>query len=240
MQAERPQPATEPFHQANQNYRPAPLAYSQPNQMGQPFRCPHCMSPYPPRVEMQTVERPKPKEPDPPKEEEPPPPEPPKPQPKSKAPPPPEAAPVAEAEPAPDFGFAMGSGDGPGGIAVPMAKPVAEKAPVRATEKKLQAATPKPTAGTCGEEEVKAKPVSPTQPAYTAEGQAAGVEGKVKVRITVDAEGKVTDVQLVEGLGHGLDESAIATVRTWRFNPATKCGKSVSSSFTVNVRFVLG
>ena len=48
---DRVQPLTEPFNQANQNYRPAPLAYQQPQQMRQPFRCPHCMSQYMPRME---------------------------------------------------------------------------------------------------------------------------------------------------------------------------------------------
>lgn len=35
----------------NQNYRPAQLAYSQPQQFAQVFRCPHCMSSHPPRIE---------------------------------------------------------------------------------------------------------------------------------------------------------------------------------------------
>ncbi len=35
----------------NQNYQPAPLAYSQPQQFAQVFRCPNCMSSYPPRIE---------------------------------------------------------------------------------------------------------------------------------------------------------------------------------------------
>lgn len=36
---------------AHQNYRPAPLAQMPPQQFGQAFRCPHCMSSYPPRIE---------------------------------------------------------------------------------------------------------------------------------------------------------------------------------------------
>lgn len=35
----------------NLNYRPAPIAYSQPQQFAQAYRCPNCMSSYPPRVE---------------------------------------------------------------------------------------------------------------------------------------------------------------------------------------------
>ncbi len=45
------QPQTQPFNQAGQNFRPAPLAYQQPQYMNQPFRCPHCMSNYVPRID---------------------------------------------------------------------------------------------------------------------------------------------------------------------------------------------
>jgi len=45
------QPATTPFAQVNQTYRPAPLTYQQNQQMTQPFRCPSCMSQFLPRLE---------------------------------------------------------------------------------------------------------------------------------------------------------------------------------------------
>lgn len=35
----------------HQNYSPSSLAYTQPQQFAQSFRCPHCMSSYPPRME---------------------------------------------------------------------------------------------------------------------------------------------------------------------------------------------
>ena len=45
-------PLTNQFNQAaHQNFQPAPLAYQPTRQMGQPFRCPHCMSQYLPRIE---------------------------------------------------------------------------------------------------------------------------------------------------------------------------------------------
>ena len=34
------------------------------------------------------------------------------------------------------------------------------------------------------------------------------------------------DVRIVQGLGHGLDESAVAAAKRWKFNPATRCGKA--------------
>lgn len=41
---------TSQFDAANPNFRPAPLAYQQPQQFGQPFRCPNCASQIIPRM----------------------------------------------------------------------------------------------------------------------------------------------------------------------------------------------
>lgn len=41
----------QPLPPPQQNYGGAPLVYQQPNYFAQPFRCPNCMSQYPPRVE---------------------------------------------------------------------------------------------------------------------------------------------------------------------------------------------
>jgi TonB family protein len=47
------------------------------------------------------------------------------------------------------------------------------------------------------------------------------------------------DVKVVKGLGSGLDESAIATVRTWKFKPGTEDGSPVKSEINVEVSFHL-
>lgn len=47
---DRVRQATSHFKPVQQNYTPAPLTY-QPHQIQQPFRCPRCMSQYPPRLE---------------------------------------------------------------------------------------------------------------------------------------------------------------------------------------------
>lgn len=183
-------------------------------------------------IEMQTVELPKPPKP----------PEPPKPPteaaPKPTAPrpavPPPE---TAAPPPPPDFGFALGAADGPGGIAVAaVAAPVAP--PVRQATKKLVAAAPEATTS-CAEPETKPKASSMPRPTYTDEARAAGVEGKVRVELTVDEQGAVTAARVLEGLGHGLDEAAVEAVRGASFAPATRCGKPVAATFTVAIRFAL-
>jgi protein TonB len=59
------------------------------------------------------------------------------------------------------------------------------------------------------------------------------------VELTVDATGAVAQARVVEGLGHGLDEAAIEAARTYRFEPATRCGKAVSATFTIAIRFTI-
>jgi hypothetical protein len=51
MPVDRPDPATDQFNRANAGYAAAPLAYQQPQNIGQHFRCPNCMSQYLPRQE---------------------------------------------------------------------------------------------------------------------------------------------------------------------------------------------
>ena len=48
---DRVQGVTSAFTPANSGYQHAPLAAHQPQYMSQPFRCPHCMSMYLPRIE---------------------------------------------------------------------------------------------------------------------------------------------------------------------------------------------
>ena len=77
------------------------------------------------------------------------------------------------------------------------------------------------------------------QPAYTAEAQQAGVEGKVRLELTIDATGHVTTVKVLSGLGFGLDEAAIAAAKQYTFAPATKCGRSVPTTIKLGVSFGL-
>jgi protein TonB len=192
-------------------------------------------------VELREVARPKPKVPPPPPPAvEPPPPEPapkaaPKPAPPAAEPPPLSAAPASNV---PDFGLALGNASGsggPGGIAVPVGG--SPKGAVRETAKAL--AAPAPAAGGCAEDEVKARPVDLPKPAYTEEARAAEVEGKVRLQLTLGADGALQDVQVLQSLGHGLDEAAIAAVRAASFAPATRCGEAIASTFTLSIRFAL-
>jgi periplasmic protein TonB len=55
----------------------------------------------------------------------------------------------------------------------------------------------------------------------------------------VGSDGKMADVWVVRKLGLGLDQKAIATVRQWRFEPATKAGQPVPILINIQVQFRL-
>ncbi|RMH20976.1 MAG: energy transducer TonB [Acidobacteria bacterium] len=77
------------------------------------------------------------------------------------------------------------------------------------------------------------------QPLYTEEARAARVQGMVILQAIIDAQGSVADVKLLKGLPHGLAESALDTVRRWKFKPATRDGQPVAVYFNLTVRFSL-
>jgi periplasmic protein TonB len=57
-------------------------------------------------------------------------------------------------------------------------------------------------------------------PLYTDEAREAKVQGTVLLRVLVGADGRAAQVQVVKGLGLGLEDRAIQSVRGWRFAPA--------------------
>jgi protein TonB len=196
-------------------------------------------------VESKKPEKPAPETPPPPPPPEPPTPAPPKakatPAPKPEAPEPALAAPAANDAPsAPDFGLSLGGASGGSGLAVPAARATtpAASATTERVSKKLLAAPAEATED-CGEPLKKPKVVSITQPAYTPEARDAQIAGKVRVEVTVDATGKVASARVLEGLGHGLDDAALAAARGAAFEPGTKCGKPRAATFVIAIRFAL-
>jgi TonB family protein len=77
------------------------------------------------------------------------------------------------------------------------------------------------------------------EPVYPELAKKARVQGKVTLKISVDEEGNVADVSVIEG--HPLlDEAAINAVRQWKYSPTFLNGKPVSVMATVSVEFNLG
>jgi protein TonB len=153
---------------------------------------------------------------------------------RSAAPPP--AAPVAAA----DFGLTMAGGDGPvlPGLVPTSDRPVPRKEEARQARPKVLTAAAPEEAG-CPDAPVKPKPVTVLQPAYTDDARGAQIEGKVRVEITVAADGTVTGVRVLQGLGHGLDEAALEAARGSTFEAGSQCGKPIAMTFTIGMRFSL-
>lgn len=127
------------------------------------------------------------------------------------------------------------------GIAVNVA-PKAVAAPVAAVVPvKPKVLVAQHVEAACIEEIVKARPLSTAmvRPSYTESARHAHVQGRVRIELLVNEAGEVTSARLLNGLGFGLDEAAIAAVRRMRFHPATRCNKPVAAPFVIAMRFVL-
>ncbi|MGA9882299.1 MAG: energy transducer TonB [Candidatus Acidiferrales bacterium] len=55
---------------------------------------------------------------------------------------------------------------------------------------------------------------------YSDEAMKVKIQGEVELLAVITADGRVTDVQVVKGLGYGLDENARKAALTWRLRPA--------------------
>ena len=76
-------------------------------------------------------------------------------------------------------------------------------------------------------------------PEYPEQVKDLGIEGQVKLRVTIDAKGKVIKVKLLTRLHPALDKVAIKTARKLRFKPATVNGVPVTHTITYAFSFVL-
>jgi TonB family protein len=81
--------------------------------------------------------------------------------------------------------------------------------------------------------------LSKPTPVYTDEARTMKIEGEVLLEVEFSAEGDITVLRVVRGLGHGLDESAMRAVRSMRFKPAQRDGEAVDIRTTVNIVFRL-
>jgi TonB family protein len=77
------------------------------------------------------------------------------------------------------------------------------------------------------------------QPVYTDEARSLKLEGEVLLEVMFSANGSLHVNRVVRGLGHGLDESAIAAANKMRFKPALRMGQPMDSTAVVHVLFQL-
>jgi protein TonB len=78
------------------------------------------------------------------------------------------------------------------------------------------------------------------KPVYPSMSMRYGEQGTVVLRVLVKADGTAGQVEIKSSSGYPLlDESAKATVQSWRFRPATSDGKPMADWFLIPIPFKL-
>jgi TonB family protein len=80
---------------------------------------------------------------------------------------------------------------------------------------------------------------SKPNPVYTSEARQHKVEGEVLLNVVFLADGRIRILNVVRGLGYGLDEAAQRAVQGLKFTPALRDGHPIDSSATLHVIFQL-
>lgn len=152
-----------------------------------------------------------------------------------------------------------------GTVAAHPAPTAASESPVSAREPGTASPAPPPALGSAPRSAETAAPV-PTRPAaapagdsnrtgfagarprrgscpppkYPSSAMAKGWEGEVELLVDIGADGAPASVVVSKTSGHPvLDDAAVAAVRRWRFDPATRGGAPVASRRIVPVSFRL-
>jgi periplasmic protein TonB len=78
------------------------------------------------------------------------------------------------------------------------------------------------------------------QPPYTDEARKVKLQGKVLIRVLVETDGRARRIQILEGLGLGLEERTVETVKGWKFSPARDANRhAIPAWVTIETRFQL-
>lgn len=81
--------------------------------------------------------------------------------------------------------------------------------------------------------------LSKPTPSYTLEARQRKIEGDVELDVEFTATGEVHVVRVLQGLGYGLDESAIKAAEQIKFAPARKDGHAVDAHARIRIVFRL-
>ena len=81
--------------------------------------------------------------------------------------------------------------------------------------------------------------INRVNPGYPELARRARLEGVVILEAIIDQQGSVRDVNILRGLGLGLDESAVDAVSQWQYTPTFYNGRPVEVLLTVTVQFQL-
>jgi hypothetical protein len=70
-------------------------------------------------------------------------------------------------------------------------------------------------------------------------GTRGGSGGTSSARVYIGTDGLAHDIHVIEGLGYGLDDSAVHCVRRWRFHPGSTGGVPIAVPATIEMFFEL-
>jgi TonB family protein len=79
--------------------------------------------------------------------------------------------------------------------------------------------------------------LSAPDPEYTEEARQERFGGKILLCVIVGPDGEPRNVWVARSLGHGLDDSAVETIKHWKFSPAVKNGMPVAAVVNVETSF---
>jgi protein TonB len=75
---------------------------------------------------------------------------------------------------------------------------------------------------------------------FPEKAKAAGISGTVYVQFTVNADGSLSDIKVLRGMGYGCDEEAIRLIKLMPgWVPAKQRGKAVKSTMNLPVTFAV-
>lgn len=86
---------------------------------------------------------------------------------------------------------------------------------------------------------VPAMALEPNLPEYPDSARKSNIQGYVLLELDIDERGKLKKARVRQGLQRALDDAALASVQSWRFQPARLEGRAVSSTRLVRIRFEL-
>lgn len=73
---------------------------------------------------------------------------------------------------------------------------------------------------------------------YPPEAKKAGVKDRVIMSFIIEPDGRMTDIQLLKGIGYGCDEEAIRVVKTMlRWTPGSQSGRPLRVKYMLPVLF---
>jgi periplasmic protein TonB len=77
------------------------------------------------------------------------------------------------------------------------------------------------------------------RPFYPEAARQRGIEGDVKLRLLIDADGSLAKVDVIADPGGGLGEAGARAIRQFRFRPGRVGGQPVATTITYTLVFVL-